>query len=77
MRREFWINGGWARPENNFGRYEQTNVVHVREVLPGDVVLTADEAAKVREALISGSHESEVRPARKILDQAMKGDNET
>jgi hypothetical protein len=52
--------------------------VKVREVLPGDVILTADEAAKVRYALSTSqpgdeSSGDELVAARKILDLAMKG----
>jgi hypothetical protein len=52
-RREFWINGGWARPENNFGHYDKGEIVHVQEIRPGEVVISREE---LRAALSKGSY---------------------
>lgn len=45
--REWWINGGWARRENNFGIYDKGEIVHVVE-LPADHIVVSRE--RLREA---------------------------
>ncbi len=57
---------------------EKTEVVHVREVLPGDVVLSGAEAAKVWEELVlhfeSCALGYDADKAIAILGRAMKGE---
>jgi hypothetical protein len=58
-RREFWIAGFKFGDNEACSQYctvdlierKNRDIIHVREVLPGDLVLSADEADKVYQAL--------------------------